>query len=110
MKNSMDTQQLLSIVKNWVKTGQLDSIQNYFYQLEIARQERIDMSFVFNQMFINSCNYDHLHIAKWLYELYCEFPVTTKIGLRPSFNYCLARARIRKNKNMVEWLTSIREK
>jgi len=91
-----DHHQFFQLVGNYIELCHKNGYQNF--------------ACLYKDLFIHMCLKGRFIMIKQFYNLFIQLSIVDQIALKSMFPYCLALARKKKDKEMVQWLESIRTK
>ena len=120
----MNTQAVVQQANQFIREGNLFSLQEYYESLKIPSEneieiygekiappiKRLDLAYIFSKTFTNACLYNRYHIVVWLMEMYEELDDFAKLGVKSTFNYARHMTKIKKFYKIHSYLVSYSKK
>ena len=112
-----ETNKIIRECKKLIENENLPELKEYYNTLdkqELFISNLIAYEYIFQKIFIHSCNFGNKEIIEWLTEKYDEMDNIRKIGLRQLFyygKYILKKNKKYKNdKEIMGWYENILDK
>ena len=112
-----ETNNIIRECKKMIKNENLQELEEYYntldkYQTFISNM--VAYEYIFQKIFIHSCNYGNKEIIEWMFERYIEMDNIRKIGLRQLFYYgkyiLKKNKKYKNNKDVIIWYEDILDK
>ena len=100
---------VLRIIKPLVRSGDLASLQDFFYERNLLENPLLDFEKIFNRVFTDSCHYGHFNMLEWVSGFYRLFDIDSRKKLAGTLSYCLVNARYREDEEIVDLVEKIRK-